>query len=163
MDVLSRLTTLKIQEFVVVLDTSYSTSGNLVKQFLQETFTILSERDCFFHKSRLRIILCEDKVQMDEEITKKEELNAFLRRFTLVGGGGTDFRPAFSYIHQLQEQGELQDLRGLLYFTDGKGIYPKKRPNYPVAFCFVEDYEEKQVPAWAMKVKISPEQLREKR
>lgn len=152
---------LKIQEFVIVLDTSFSTSGSLVKQFLKETFSILSERDCFFHRSKLRIIQCDDKVQMDEQITKQEELDRMLRRFTLVGGGGTDFRPAFQYIHELQEQGELRDLRGVLYFTDGKGIYPKKGPKYPVAFCFLEDYEERQVPVWAMQVRIAPEELKE--
>ena len=29
-------------------------------------------------------------------------------------------------------------LRGLLYFTDGKGIYPAKRPPYETAFVFVD-------------------------
>ncbi|MGN1206606.1 MAG: metallopeptidase, partial [Eubacterium sp.] len=41
---------MKIQEFVIVLDTSYSTDGDLIKGFLRETFTLLTEKDSFFHK-----------------------------------------------------------------------------------------------------------------
>lgn len=41
---------MRIQEFVVVLDTSYSTDGELIKGFLRETFTLLTEKDSFFHK-----------------------------------------------------------------------------------------------------------------
>ena len=40
----------------------------------------------------------------------------------MVGGGGTDFRPAFARIAQLRQDGALRDLQGVLYFTDGKGI-----------------------------------------
>lgn len=39
---------MKIQEFVIVVDTSYSTSGELIKDFLKETCQILSERESFF-------------------------------------------------------------------------------------------------------------------
>ena len=47
---------MRIQEFVVVIDTSYSTSGELVKNYLKETFTILSEENSFFKKCRLHVI-----------------------------------------------------------------------------------------------------------
>ena len=38
----------KIRELVVVVDTSYSTSGELVRRFLQETFDILIDVRAFF-------------------------------------------------------------------------------------------------------------------
>ena len=51
------------------------------------------------------------------------------------------------------EQRELDDLKGLIYFTDGNGTYPKKRPPYETAFVFVDDDEfEYEVPGWAMKL-----------
>ena len=49
-----------------------------------------------------------------------------MENLTLYGEGGTDFRPAFSYVDQLIRDGEFEHLRGLLYFTDGYGIYPEK-------------------------------------
>ena len=145
---------MRIQEFVVVLDTSYSTDGELIKRFLRETFTLLTEKDSFFHKCHIRILQCDDGVREDTKITDTAEMETFLQQFTVVGGGGTDFRPAFSYVAGLQEKGELRQLRGLLYFTDGKGIYPAKPPNYDVAFCYLDDYEKEQVPPWAMRFEI---------
>ena len=149
----------KIQEFVIVVDTSYSTSGKLIENFLKETFGILTETDSFFVKSRVRIIQCDDRVQMDEEVKNEYEINALMNRFTVVGGGGTDFRPAFSYVNNLVETGELKNLSGLIYFTDGKGIYPRKRPPYKCAFLYLEDYDEAAVPPWAIRMRLTQEEF----
>ena len=151
----------KIREFVVALDTSYSTSGDLIKQFLKETFAVLTEQDSFFSHCRLHILQCDEKVQKDDVVESKEELEVLLNDFTIVGGGGTDFRPVFTYVNHLLEEGDLKNLGGLLYFTDGKGIYPKKKPKYQTAFLFLSDYEEKQVPPWAMQLCLEPEDLRQ--
>lgn len=151
---------MKIQEFVVVVDTSFSTDGELVKNFLKETFGLLAESECFFGKCHIRILQCDDAVRMDEKITDRAELDALLQRFTLMGGGGTDFRPAFAYVNQLRENGEFRNLRGMLYFTDGKGIYPAKRPEYDTAFLFLGDYDEDAVPPWAMRLKLDPEEMK---
>lgn len=151
---------MKIQEFVVAVDTSYSTNGELIKNFLRETFRILTEFDSFFRKCHIRIIQCDDKVTMDEKITEWDELEKLVGRFTLAGGGGTDFRPVFSYVDELMHAGELKNLRGLLYFTDGKGIYPAKRPDYDTAFLFMDEYDESAVPPWAMRLRLQPEEFR---
>ena len=73
---------------------------------------------------------------------------------------GTDFRPAFTYVNQLLAAGEFQNLKGLLYFTDGKGTFPGKRPPYETAFIlFREDYKEVTVPAWAIRLVLDEEDL----
>ena len=144
----------KIQEFVIVVDTSYSTSGELIHNFLKETYAILTEQNSFFAKSRIRIIQCDNQVRMDEEVKNSRELEQLLNRFTVIGGGGTDFRPAFAYVNELLGQGVLKNPGGLLYFTDGKGIYPKKRPEYKTAFLFLDDYDESAVPPWAMRLRV---------
>jgi len=149
----------KIWEFVIVVDTSYSTNGELVKSFLNETFGILGERDNFFHNSKIRIIQCDDQIRMDEVVSNERELKILLNQFTLIGGGGTDFRPAFTYVNELVKSGEIKNLGGLLYFTDGKGIYPKKRPDYKTAFLFLGDYDKNLVPPWAMALQVEPEEF----
>lgn len=149
----------KIREFVIVIDTSYSTSGELVEQFLRETVDILTQSDSFFVDSVIRVLQCDNSVRSDAVITGKKELTQFLEDFKLIGGGGTDFRPAFAYVNELVEQGAFQNLTGLLYFTDGKGIYPKKRPDYKTAFLFLEEYEEGAVPPWAMRLRLMPEEF----
>lgn len=129
---------MKISEFVIVIDTSYSTNGPLVKRFLEETFQIIRQRDSFFRKSHIRIIQCDNQVHADAVIESEEDINRLLQNFSLIGGGGTDFRPAFAYVDRLLDEGAFHNLRGLLYFTDGKGIYPAKRPPYETAFVFVD-------------------------
>ena len=149
----------KIEELALVIDTSYSTSGELVEQFLRETANILHQSDSFFARSVIRVLQCDNVVRSDAKITGEREMETFLRDFTLLGGGGTDFRPAFSYVNDLREQGELKELAGLLYFTDGKGRYPAKRPDYRTAFLFLEDYDEAAVPPWAMRLLLEKEEF----
>ena len=84
----------------------------------------------------------------------------YMEHFTIQGHGGTDFRPVFEYIQALTAAGQFHKLRGLIYFTDGKGIYPIESPYYDTAFVFIEEhYSDISVPAWAMKLILSPEEL----
>ena len=150
----------KVEEFVIVIDTSMSCSGELVKKFLEETYAVLSESESFFRKVNIHIIQCDDTVQTDERITKEEELKRYMDNLTLYGEGGTDFRPAFTYVDQLLKEQAFSRLRGLLYFTDGRGTYPSKMPPYETAFVFFsEDYEDTDVPPWAMKLVLAREDI----
>lgn len=150
----------KVEEFAIVIDTSMSCSGELVKKFLEQTYAVLSENDSFFRKVNIHIIQCDDQVQTDQKITCEEELIEYMEHLELRGEGGTDFRPAFEYVEKLKKEHAFTQLKGLLYFTDGQGIYPAKMPSYEVAFVFLkEDYEDTDVPDWAMKLILEEEDL----
>lgn len=150
----------KIRDFVIAIDTSGSCSGELVKQFLEETVTILLDSNSFFRSVNVHIIQCDAGIQSDIKITDTEHSHDMLQRFDVSGNGDTDFRPVFDYIEQLQQRGELLQLQGLLFFTDGVGVYPKKRPPYDVAFLFFDNtYAEHLVPPWAMKLILSESDL----
>lgn len=148
----------KVEDFVIAIDTSMSCKGELVKQFLRETYSVLSESESFFRKVRIHIVQCDDKIQSDAVITNEEELRSYMENFEVKGQGGTDFRPVFSYVNELIKQKAFRHLRGLIYFTDGYGTFPAKRPLYETAFVFMkEDYKDVDVPIWAMKLIIEPE------
>lgn len=150
----------KIQEFVIVIDTSMSCSGELVRQFLEETYSVLTQSETYFKKVNIHIIQCDDRVREDVAITSAEALKSYMERHTINGCGGTDFRPAFQYVDELVGKQRFSRLKGLLYFTDGRGIYPVKRPVYDTAFVFMEqDFLDVDVPPWAMKIILSPEDL----
>ena len=152
----------RIEDFVLVIDTSMSCSGDLVRRFLEETYSVLCQSDSYFKKTNIHIIQCDDQVQQDRRITCHQEMEEYMQEFSIIGQGGTDFRPAFEYVNQMLGRGEFHRLKGLLYFTDGEGIYPVKRPVYDTAFVFVkEQYTDISVPPWAMKVILEPEQLLE--
>ena len=143
----------KIEEFVIVIDTSMSCSGELVRKFLEETYGVLSESESFFTKINVHIIQCDEKVHTDKKITSRKEMKDYMEHLELYGDGGTDFRPAFEWVDKLLEQHEFHNLKGLIYFTDGFGIYPKKMPPYKTVFVFMQDnYRDVDVPVWAMKL-----------
>lgn len=147
-----------VEEFVIAVDTSYSTSGELVKRFLEESYDVLSEKESWFLKINVRIIQCDDRILSDAKIESREDMERYMEGFELLGQGGTDFRPVFSYVDGLIKKGEFKKLKGLIYFTDGKGIYPLKKPAYDTAFVFMRsDYEDTDVPGWAMKLLLEPE------
>lgn len=151
----------KIEELVIAIDTSESCEGDTVRRFLEETYDILQQQESFFHTFQIHIIQCDTKIQQDHVITSAEELAAYMESFDLRGNGGTDFRPVFSYVSDLIEKKTFRNLKGLLYFTDGWGAFPKKRPPYDTAFLFFDEgtYNEREVPPWAMKVILGKEDL----
>lgn len=150
----------RIADFVIVIDTSMSCSGTLVRRFLEETYSVLKQNDSYFRRVNVHIIQCDEKVHSDVKITSEKELKKYMDQFELYGEGGTDFRPAFTYVDELLGRGEFDDLKGLIYFTDGYGIYPSRMPPYKTAFVFLEeDYRDADVPAWAIRLVLREDEL----
>lgn len=148
----------KIEDFVIVVDTSMSCKGELIRHFLEETYSVLGEAESFFRKINIHILQCDDKVQEDVLITNRQELEQYMKNFTVRGLGGTDFRPAFVYVEELLRKQCFTKLRGLIYFTDGYGTFPLRKPPYETAFVFLkEDYRDIDVPPWAVKLILDPE------
>lgn len=152
----------KIKEFVVAIDTSGSCRGEVVQAFLRKTYSILKSSENFFRKVNIHIIQCDSQVRRDTRITNDDEFEAFMREGKLEGFGSTDFRPVFEYVDKAIEDGEFENLKGLIYFTDGYGVFPQKKPpyGYDTAFVFLEDdYEKPPVPAWAIKLVLPVEDI----
>ena len=57
----------------------------------------------------------------------------------IKGLGGTDFRPVFRRVDEMIHNKEFINLKGLIYFTDGYGVFPERMPAYKTAFIFVEE------------------------
>mgnify|MGYP001031038514 FL=1 len=143
----------KIKDFVIAIDTSASCRGELVQAFLKKTYQIMRQGENFFSKINVHIIQCDNEVQSDTKITCPEDFDRFLSFGKLRGFGSTDFRPVFDYVETLKQEGEFDNLKGLLYFTDGYGIYPGQMPDYDTAFIFLnEDYDAPDVPPWAIRI-----------
>lgn len=152
----------RVEDFVIVIDTSMSCKGELVRAFLDQTYAVLSESESFFRRLHIHIIQCDDRVQEDVVIRNHGEMEDYLQHFTVKGFGGTDFRPAFLYVQELLAKKTFTKLRGLIYFTDGYGTFPMKKPPYDTAFVFMkEDYRDVDVPPWAIKLILEKEELEE--
>ena len=152
----------RIEDFVIAVDTSMSTSGELVRQFLACTYAILRSTQTFTRKVNIRILQCDDQVRSDTAIHRLEDLKDYMDHFELVGGSATDFRPVFAHVAALQAAGVFTNLRGLLYFTDGMGVYPQKRPPYDTAFVLLQEPGlDVQVPPWAIRLVLDVPELEE--
>lgn len=150
----------RIQDFVIAIDTSMSTSGELVRRFLSATYTILRSTETFSTRVNIRVMQCDDQLRDDTALHDLRELKAYMEDFHLAGGSATDFRPVFRRVEELQKAGELTGLRGLIYFTDGMGRYPKKRPPYKTAFVMMEDPAVAvEVPPWAIRLTLTEPEL----
>lgn len=150
----------KIRDFVIAVDTSGSTKGPVVQAFLKKTFNILKTEESFHRKVNIHIIQCDGKIQQDSVIHSLKDIDSFMEKFKVRGMGGTDFRPVFAYVDALVKQGAFNHLKGLIYFTDGFGVLPRKKPEYETAFVFVDSAKNNlKVPAWAMKVVLGSEEI----
>lgn len=150
----------RIQDFVIAVDTSMSTSGELVREFLSCTYSILRSTETFSQKVNIRLLQCDDQIRSDTVLHDLKDLESLMNRFQLTGGSATDFRPVFAYVDQLRAEGAFSHLRGLIYFTDGMGVYPQKRPPYETAFVMMEDpLIHVEVPPWAIRLTLTEPEL----
>lgn len=149
-----------IREFVIAVDTSGSTAGELVRKFVQKTYNILKSAESFFTRINLHIIQCDAAIQEDTKITSQREFDEYLNDMKIHGLGGTDFKPVFSYVNSLVEIGEFTNLKGLIYLTDGCGAFPAKKPPYETAFVFIDDdLNNYDVPPWAIKLILRGDEI----
>lgn len=145
----------RVRDFAIVLDTSASCMASLVRSFLKKTYDILKSTESFSNRINVHIIQCDNEVRSDTKITCDSDFDDFIAHARLSGYGGTDFRPAFDHVDTLISEGEYENFKGLIYFTDGYGIYPGKAPDYDCMFVFVKKDELKpEVPWWGIRVEI---------
>lgn len=150
----------KVRDLVIAVDTSGSTKGPVVRSFLKKTFNILKSEESFHRKVNLHIIQCDAEIQQDMVIHSLNDIDDFMENLEIRGYGGTDFRPVFTYVDALVKQGAFDHLKGLIYFTDGFGVFPRKKPEYETAFVFIDSGKNNlKVPAWAMKIVLGSEEV----
>jgi predicted metal-dependent peptidase len=104
---------------VVALDTSGSISTGEIEAFLSEIDAIKGQMS-----AKITLHACDTQLAEDGPWTF-EPWEEFVMPRQFKGGGGTDFRPVFSW---LEQQTFMSDL--LVYFTDGEGKFPPSAPSF---------------------------------
>ena len=135
-----------------------------MERFVSTTYGILKSENVIRKNTKIYVIECDHVIQRVSVVNKSTDIDGMFSNFSPKGFGGTDFRPAFEYVNTLKVTGQLNGLKGLIYFTDGKGIYPVAAPTYDVAFVFIKErFSEEDFPAWAMRVVLDEETFNERR
>ena len=127
-------------DIAVAIDTSGSISQQEIDEFVSEINAIKSTI-----RSSITLIACDDKIFPSSpwRYESWEEINF---PASLGGGKGTNFRPVFELLNSLDNPCDV-----LIYFTDAKGLFPEKIPNYPVLW-FVKGKES--VP-WGDRIQLN--------
>ena len=103
---------------VIAIDTSRSIDNGQLAKFLSGLSDILEAFD-----TRVLVLYCDTAIRNTEEFTTAD----LPIKPNPAGGGGTDFRPVFDAVSELDETPAY-----LLYFTDTYGQFPEEEPGYPV-------------------------------
>jgi predicted metal-dependent peptidase len=118
-----------VPEVVVCLDSSASMGKDEIQDSLTEVAGILRTVG-----ARIRFVVIDTKVNSSKVVTNPSELAD-----CLIGGGGTDFRPAFDHIQTLNPKPEV-----LIFATDGCGPAPSVAPvGMSVIWLLVGSHKQK--------------------
>lgn len=154
----------QIRDFVIAIDTSGSVAGTIVQEFVRKTCNILKSTESFASRVNLHILQCDTKLQKIECLRTADDFQRFfdaVPEMEIRGGGGTDFRPVFSYVEQMREEQEFTDLRGMILFTDGYGDFPEAIPPYETAVVSVGQDGCRELPGWVIRIVLTEEEIHE--
>jgi predicted metal-dependent peptidase len=111
-----------LENIVVALDTSGSV-WNYATEFMSELIGIVHSYPDF----KGYVAMCDTKTVFDEltpDYTPKK----------FIGGGGTNFRSLFEKVDNYGIDPSL-----MVFLTDGKALFPKIPPNYPVLWVLINE------------------------
>lgn len=112
-------------EIAIGVDCSGSISDKLLGKFSAEVNAIAAET----RPELVRVLYCDAVIQRVDEFAAGEKIE-----LSPVGGGGTDFRPVFTYLEERQIEP-----RCLIFLTDLAGSFPDETPPYPVIWAATSD------------------------
>lgn len=127
-------------DITIAIDTSGSISQDEIDEFVSEVSAIKSNI-----RSSITLIACDNKVST-KLMWHYEPWDELKFPASLAGGGGTNFNPVFDYINQQDAQNRI-----LIYFTDGKGVFPEFEPNYPVVWLI----KGKSTVPWGSRIQLN--------
>ena len=127
-------------EVVVAIDTSGSIRAAEMDEFLSEISALKGQM-----RARVTLLACDTELAEGSPWVF-EPWEDFRCPARIKGGGGTDFRPVFKW---LDSEGQQPDL--LVYFTDTRGLFPPREPNYPVIWLV----KGKDTVPWGQRVQLN--------
>ena len=100
------------------------TSGSMSQQDIADIAREVSSLRDMFH-SRLTVVQCDATIHSVEEYDA-DDPTPIPEKMTVIGRGGTDFRPVFQFVENHDGTPQL-----VIYATDGFGDFPAHAPEIP--------------------------------
>lgn len=154
----------RIRDFVIAIDTSGSTYFSHAHYFVQKTYNILKSTESFASRVNVHIVQCDTQIQTIDKINSLDELETYIKTMKIQGGGGTVFQPVFDYVEEQVKNKEFTNLKGIIFFTDGYAVFPKREPDFLTAFVLLDEgmggaFKPPELPPWSITLILEEEQL----
>ncbi|MBE6815106.1 MAG: VWA domain-containing protein [Ruminococcaceae bacterium] len=150
----------KVKKLFIAIDTSGSVKGEQVEKFIEKTYNILKSTDFFGKSTEVHIIQCDSEIKEIKILKSSQEIEEYIKNISLKGFGGTDFRPVFKYVDEIFTSSQKNEVNGLIYFTDGDGIYPKQMPKFKSLFVINDScFDKSKMPLWAISLFLDSQDL----
>lgn len=140
----------ELSTVAIAIDTSGSCTGSIMSRFLGELKNILRDASAGDSFEGIYLFQCDAKLQ-EETCFKEPQDLPDMAEYLVKGFGGTDFRPVFERLEELQKKDDITP-SCLIYLSDGMGEYPTKDPGYPVYFVLPKDTCYALIPKWVKKL-----------
>lgn len=101
----------------------------------------------------------DNAVREETWLTDLDALDRYTARFTLVGGGGTDFRPAFARIAELRREGRCATCRACFTLPTARASTRPSARRLRLLFCFGGRHPAARCAPWAMRLVLQPEEF----
>lgn len=154
----------RIRDFVIAIDTSGSTYFSHAHYFVQKTYNILKSTESFASRVNVHIVQCDAQIRTIDKINSLKELEEYIKTMKITGGGGTVFQPVFDYVEEQVRNKEFTNLKGIIFFTDGYAVFPKREPDFLTAFVLLDEgmggaFKPPQLPPWSITLVLEEEQI----
>lgn len=127
---INKLVNKKPEKIVIAVDSSGSIDEFEYNEFMTEVYKIL----CVNNNLKVTFIVCDCEIKgVIHDLSKN---NFSQVKNISLGGGGTNFIPVFNFIKEKLDD----DIKLLIYLTDGFGDYPKEIPNYRILWVLNSNY-----------------------
>lgn len=120
-------------DIIIAIDMSGSCSGNIAVNFLRQIYTLFESLN-ILGVVNIHVVSFDTGINTKAVIRKRSDANKFISEYKGVGFGGTDFRCVFDYADNFGKVSKGKKLKGLFFFSDAMGNFPKKKPVYPTTF-----------------------------
>ena len=137
-------------DIIIAIDMSGSCGGDIATNFLRQVYTLFDTMN-ISGSVNIHVLLFDVDIKKKFILRNKSDADKFISEYQLVGLGGTSFLDVFRYADDFPKNNAGKRLRGLFFFTDAYGDFPKTKRNYQTTFFVPEDGYKSDydfVPKW---------------
>lgn len=125
-------------DIIIAIDMSGSCDNEIASNFLRQVYTIFESMKSG-NSVNIHVLTFDVEINKTAVITSKADAENFLKDYSLMGLGGTDFRCVFEYADSFAEKSFGRKLKGLFFFSDAYGSFPDDKKPYPTTFFVPDD------------------------